>query len=777
MLRVLLTTVLILFACGSHPAVEVRLLWQRSCELVAPADLDGDSSDEFVSLQEGHVLDCFSQDMMRCVDSTIYEDSHAFLAGTSGAGGSRASGVWYTHVQHDSLLLFSSQAKKDLFVVRGRDSLPPTGWDGGASHVFVRDMDEDGSLEAAVLVFSRVDARPRGIYALDYGTGRILWTHETGPALAMPTVADVDGDSRLEILAGSAAVKNGGVANGTSDESSYVFVLDDSGRTQWVTRIGRYSAVAYASPWSPGQGGCPRIIAYEVGNEVGGRLGDSVFILSAQDGSILARRQFGRFNNNGSVAYDADGHAHLALAGSDETLRVMNESLALECGTCIPGGVREVLAGRFSGTSGIEWAAMTNDGQLLLFDSALQTLNRSTWATTNVLGSLRAVRRADKNRLLVRQQDGELPRWLLFDFSPTPLLEQRVPLWLAISMGAILLLGFAATMVALRYRQTRDTRTLIRGLTGQAGVVEIDHRGRVRHANPKGRELLQLAGASEAAPFTASLAPLVGRPTSGDAAREVPLSLPTGQTILARATPAKSGTLLTLEDISAVEYLKRVSTWVPVAQKLAHDIKNPLTALSLTLQRVEKAAGPDSQRYVDSMKDDIDRLKKMADGFMRLTKLEPPKLAPADINEVVRQCAGKFEGVKPAGVEFRYDLAEGLPSGTLDRDQMAVACSNIIENSISAMGDSGVLTVRTSLAVGSRLLAVSFSDTGKGIPECYMAKVFEPYFTLKPGGTGLGMALTKRIIDDHRGSIRVESKEGAGTTVTIELPVAGTGSA
>jgi len=101
-----------------------------------------------------------------------------------------------------------------------------------------------------------------------------------------------------------------------------------------------------------------------------------------------------------------------------------------------------------------------------------------------------------------------------------------------------------------------------------------------------------------------------------------------------------------------------------------------------------------------------------------------------------------------------------------------VACSNIIENSISAMGESGLLTIQTSLAMSRKLLAVSFSDTGKGIPERYLAKVFEPYFTLKPGGTGLGMALTKRIIEDHKGTIRIDSREGVGTIVTIELPAA-----
>lgn len=367
---------------------------------------------------------------------------------------------------------------------------------------------------------------------------------------------------------------------------------------------------------------------------------------------------------------------------------------------------------------------------------------------------------------------GERSLWRLYSLAPTPFLQRKVSAGVLVAVVMMLVAAFGGVLAGVRYRQTHDMRAVVRSLTGQAGILEIDSRGRVRHVNPKGRELLKLAGASERAMFAGPLAPLGGPVRPGAGPRELPLSLSSGQTLLARATPVKSGILLTLEDISTVEYLKRVSTWVPVAQKLAHDIKNPLTAISLTLQRVEKAAGPESQRYVDSMKDDIERLKKMADGFMRLTKLEPPKLAPGSVNDLVRSCLAKFDSVKPPGITFVYELADDLPSVALDRDQMAAACSNIIENSVSAMGDSGVLTIRTSLAVSRKLLAVSFSDTGKGIPERYVSKVFEPYFTLKPGGTGLGMAITKRIIEDHKGTIAIQSKEGEGTTVTIAMPTA-----
>ncbi len=706
--------------------------------------------------------------MMRAVGGTVWRDTGTLRS--SSAGGSKEAGIWYTYVRRDSLFLFSTLASKDLFVAKGHDSLPPAGWDGYASGVAVLDLNGDRQLEAIVTVTSGMDARPRGIYVLDYATGRSLWTYQTGPALLGASFVDTDGDSRTELLLGSGAYKNGGSANGTSDDSSYAFLLSDSGQLCWVTPIGRYSSEASAVPWISDRGHEPRVLVYEVGNEAGERACDSVFILDGRSGVIMSRRQVGRFTNCGSVAYGTHGRTRLALGGADDTLRILDESLSIESKLYVPGSIRQVCAGSFSRAGQEEWAVVTNDGRLLLLDAALRLRAETTCEATGVTVFLRTVRCAGKERLLV-QDSGSQNRWLLYDFKLVPALQQRIPLAAVLVGLALLLASFTAILLLLRHRQTRDVRAVVRSLTGQAGVLELDHRGRVRHANPKGRELLKLAGVSESAMFAGALVPLGGPVRPGAGPRELPLSLSSGQTLLARATPVKSGILLTLEDISTVEYLKRVSTWVPVAQKLAHDIKNPLTAMSLTLQRVEKAAGPDSQRYVESMKDDIDRLKKMADGFMRLTKLEPPKLAPADVNEVVRQCAGKFDGVKPAGVAFSYDLAEGLPSVALDRDQMAVACSNIIENSVSAMSNSGVLTIRTSLAVSRKLLAVSFTDTGKGIPERYLSKVFEPYFTLKPGGTGLGMALTKRIIDDHKGTIRIESKEGVGTTVTIELPV------
>jgi signal transduction histidine kinase len=640
-------------------------------------------------------------------------------------------------------------------------------WDGAVEGVRLQDINADSRTEAIGLVGAGFARRPRVVIAWDWESGTPLWEFAMGPNPKCLLLRDVDGDGKTEILFGSVAHGNGNSDNGTDDTLAYAFCLNSGGTLRWRRTIGHYPQQVAMSWLHPAETADRRLLACEIGCPVPGFTLDSVFILDGLTGQVLERAQYGNINESFVVIQDLRGGSRIVVANDDDTLRVLDERLHLIRKRALNGnGCRGICAGRFTGRGYDEMAITTANGQLLLFDPDLNLLHRREQRN---VGGLYAVRVKDRSHLLVAQQTASGESWQLLEYRIVPVLRRPITVTTLLVSTLTLLTAFAVLLAYVRHRQTSDVRAIVRGLTGHAGVVELDWRGRLQHANPKGRELLLAAGATESAPLSGSLAPLDGL-IAGTAARELPLSLPGGQTVLALATPLKSGLLLTLEDISAVEYMKRVTTWAPVAQKLAHDIKNPLTAMALTLQRLDKYRSPETDRYYTSMKDEIDRLRKMADGFMRLSKLDPPKLAPADINEVVRQCAGKFESVKPAGVEFSYDLAEGLPPVALDSDQIAVACTDIIENAVSAIVGSGAITIRTSYVVKDKKVAVSVADTGKGIPERYLSKVFEPYFTLKPGGTGLGMAITKRIIEDHKGTIAIQSQEGKGTTVTITLP-------
>ena len=744
-------------ALAAQLPVEARLPWESSSPGMAPVNLNADSSDELL------VYDGDNYVVGRDQQLQVSSASRRFSTDTRRAGppfGVNETLMWVPRTRNDSLFLWPLWHGREVFCFTVPSHRPGDFWDGAVSELALQDLDGDGPPELVVLVIAGFAKWPRGVAAFDLKTGQRRWFFPTGPNPTGLVLRDVDGDGNVEVMFGSIAPGNGHKVPGSDDDHSYVFCFRPDGSLLWQREIGFYGQAAHVE-WFDGH-----LLVNEQGHPVEQAELDSVFILDPRTGMTQAAAPIGK-HGRGVVA---GGDSLIVSVATDDTLRVYDAALNILRAVALKAsGATGICRGSFTAPGRVELAVATTKGILLLYDLSIHLLAESPAARVT---SMRPLANGGRHRLLVEAYQDKQTFWRLYELDPLPLLKRPVTLWIALAGIGLLLVAFLAVLAGVRYRQTRDMRAVVRSLTGQAGVVELDHRGRVRHVNPKGRELLQLAGATEAAPFAGALAPLSNPMRDGSAPRELPLSLPTGQTILARATSVKTGTLLTLEDISAVEYMKRVTTWAPVAQKLAHDIKNPLTAMALTLQRLDKYRSPETDRYYTSMKDEIDRLKKMADGFMRLSKLEPPKLAPGSINDLVRSCLARFDSAKPPGINIVFELADDLPPVALDPEQLSVACSNIIENAISAMGNAGEMVVRTSFVVDSKRVAVIVSDTGKGIPERYLDKVFDPYFTLKPGGTGLGMAITKRITEDHKGTISIQSKEGKGTTVTITLPAA-----
>jgi len=744
---------------------DINLLWEHKLLAVFPIDVNGDSVDELLTLASDFYVVAYDQNFDVASGSRVFKEGT--LSRGASAGGINGDTVWVSYDRGDSAFVYDLWPRREISVAGGRSLVAPDWWDGAIRQVELHDLGGDGRKELVVSVAVGFDLQPRGIFAIDWATGKRLWYYEMGPNPSNFLVGDVDNDGKPEVIVGSLAPGNRPPGYDPPDTLTYVACVGGDGREKWRRDIGSYGQEAQVAWFGKTAAGTPQVLVVERGCAIPGAQPDSLFVLDASNGGCVLSAQYGQLNASCVGFSDRAGQPRLALTGRDDTMRILDNKLRLVREIPLTGGYgTAVYVGRFTDSLHDQLLVQVSNGRAIIFDSKWRPIAESLVGD----GDLRVLRHKRRSVLLAGPTSDQTRTYRLYEIRVSPVLSRRVALgWFLSILTAALMVPILVSF-AYRYRHLRDIRTIIRGLTGAAGVLELDRRGNVRRSNPRGRELLLAAGATESTPLSGSLASLASSTAEGRAARELPLSLSTGQTVLARATPVESGTLLTLEDISAVEYMKRVTSWAPAAQKLAHDIKNPLTAMALTLQRLDKYRTPETERYYTSLRDEIDRLKKMADGFMRLSKLEPPKLVSTAINEVVRQCASKFEGVRPADVELRYDLAEGLPLVALDRDQMAVACSNIIENAISAIVDSGTITIRTSYIVEGKKVEAVVQDTGKGIPERYLDEVCEPFFALKPGGTGLGMAITKRIIEDHKGTIRVESKEGAGTTVTITLP-------
>ena len=222
---------------------------------------------------------------------------------------------------------------------------------------------------------------------------------------------------------------------------------------------------------------------------------------------------------------------------------------------------------------------------------------------------------------------------------------------------------------------------------------------------------------------------------------------------------------------------ERLAAWGDAARWVVHEIKNPLFPIRLSIENLQRAyQGKDSQSTVfekifvqctDIVIEEVERLQRLVDEFDQFARMRPPKRESSDLNQIVQNVVNLYaESVE--NIQIEESLALNLPPLSLDSEQITQALENLIKNAIEAMPDGGTLNVWTQ-PVNKEKIRVKIQDTGIGMSPETLVQIFEPYYTTKDTGTGLGMAIVQRIITDHDGEIFVETEEGIGTTVWIKL--------
>jgi nitrogen fixation/metabolism regulation signal transduction histidine kinase len=223
---------------------------------------------------------------------------------------------------------------------------------------------------------------------------------------------------------------------------------------------------------------------------------------------------------------------------------------------------------------------------------------------------------------------------------------------------------------------------------------------------------------------------------------------------------------------------ERLAVWREMARRVAHEIKNPLTPIQLSVEGLRRNIpdGVDARfkaRVEDAtvtILEEVGRLRRYVDEFSRFARMPKPQLARCDVAEVLFTTARSYTaGVEKVQVTCDAEKREHV--ALADRQQLATAFSNVIQNALDAMKEGGSLSV--SIRTLGKWIEVSIQDSGKGMPPDRVERVFEPYFTTKEAGTGLGMAIALKVVEDHGGRIAIESREGQGTLVRISLPCAG----
>jgi two-component system, NtrC family, nitrogen regulation sensor histidine kinase NtrY len=243
------------------------------------------------------------------------------------------------------------------------------------------------------------------------------------------------------------------------------------------------------------------------------------------------------------------------------------------------------------------------------------------------------------------------------------------------------------------------------------------------------------------------------------------------------------GYVIVFEDYSELLKAQREAAWREVARRVAHEIKNPLTPIALSAERIrrhlERGTPPDQaslkviQGCAETIGDAVETVRSLVDEFSSLARFPAAQPRPADINEIVEATLAMFNG-RLDGIHVEKQLDAELPLAMADPEAIKRALANLIDNAAEAMQDSHVkeIHIATSLLEGRDGLEIMIADSGHGIDRELKEKLFLPYFSTKKRGTGLGLAIVRRIVEDHHGSIRVEENRPAGAKFVVELPLA-----
>jgi two-component system, NtrC family, nitrogen regulation sensor histidine kinase NtrY len=347
-------------------------------------------------------------------------------------------------------------------------------------------------------------------------------------------------------------------------------------------------------------------------------------------------------------------------------------------------------------------------------------------------------------------------------------------------------------------RRRQYTETLLRNVS--AGVVGLDHDGVVTTINPCAERLLDLSaaaviGRNYQGAFPPALARVLDdifafatRPR--EARSTVKLEVAGSETeLMMTASPLgdapgePAGTVLFFEDVSQIAKVERMEAWREVARRIAHEIKNPLTPIQLSAERlrrqlgarpgIESALVEECTKTIIGEVEDLKRLVNEFSAFARMPHLNP---VPGDINALANETVANFREANP-NVEFALALDPAIPLIPIDRDAMKRALVNLLDNAVAAVtainhnGAGPKIEVRSHRLSDNSLVTLEVADNGPGIDPRLRTRIFEPYYSGKKGGTGLGLAIVSAVVTDHHGFVRVTDNRPRGSRFVLEFPV------
>jgi len=222
---------------------------------------------------------------------------------------------------------------------------------------------------------------------------------------------------------------------------------------------------------------------------------------------------------------------------------------------------------------------------------------------------------------------------------------------------------------------------------------------------------------------------------------------------------------------------QKVAAWREVARRLAHEIKNPLTPIQLSAERMRRKLSDLKssqnelvQECTTTIIGEVEALKSLVDEFSQFARMPPPRAVSIDLNQLLNNALALYNGLF-TDVQFERRFSDRLPQVRVDPEQLRRVVINLVDNAIEAINRSGTIAIETCHEPSNNIVRLIVADNGPGIPESERDKLFLPYYSTKGRGSGLGLAIVRRIVAEHGGSIEVADNVPRGTRFTIELPV------
>ena len=642
------------------------------------------------------------------------------------------------------------------------------------------DIDDDGTQKLVIRGAAGFACYPRGLWLIDAKTGEEKWHYEIAGNIKSINFADLGQDGDIEFILSTEANKNqSNIINQTDDHHSYLIVLNKNGETLFREELSRgYSKINSFLEDVDGDGNYEIIAVKTTWGKQQERNGISIYQWSNDRLSLLREKQFEiPFSRNGGVYcedLDNDGKSEIFVITAENELLVFNNDLE------VVGRFDKIALRYLIGILDLdcdgnkEIVCVSIEGNLMVLDKNLQCIMKYderdiSEATVKIFDP-----GFGKNKQILVYQASN---FTFYDYKPVGF-SQVFYLKLI-----IMFLAFIFVIIILRnYFRTKHFIKISTNILDnlQTGVMVVNNNGRIIFSNEQMTEILGTKYRRNRKLFDVCL------PVSNEYKKycasektEQKIKLDYLQNnrnleIHFKSLKDKSGcVMIAISDQTDILQLQEKADWAETARGLSHGIRKHLNNIQLATEQIATNKDSKIQRLSPVIKEEINNLKYFVQSFQRFTELKKLRLQLLDTNELIKQYLEAKLTEFPDRIRFTSEIEHDLPWVKIDKIRFAEVLDNLINNALEAIEEEGKIILKAyRWEENSNVVkfCLEISDTGCGIPADILKNIFVPYFTTKASGTGIGLPLVKKMMNEFEGIVKAESKSGVGTTIKLVFP-------